>query len=383
MQPVYLDYNATTPVAPEVLNAMIPYFMDHFGNPSSSHSYGRQARYGVDRARQQVAELLAADPFEIIFTGCATEANNIALFGLSRSAAPDKRHFVTSAIEHPSVLQPCLRLQQQGWKMSVVPVDAYGVVHPQAFEQCLQPDTAFASIMQANNEIGTVQPIEALSRITRVRNIPFHVDASQAVGKLKVHVREMGVDLLTVAGHKFYGPKGVGALYVRHGLNLHPLLFGADHEFGIRPGTENVASIIGLGEACRLAGVRLSSLGLVMMKRRDELHSLLLNSIPGLLLNGHPTERLPNTLNVSFPGVAARELLKLIDDEVAASLGSACHSPEGKASGTLAAINAGAEQAMGAIRFSVGILTTADDIRRAADAVVTGWMRLKRREACA
>jgi cysteine desulfurase len=379
MQPVYLDYNATTPVVPEVMDAMIPYFRDHFGNPSSSHAYGRAAREGVDLARQQVANLLGADPQEVIFTGCATESNNIALFGLARAAAPNRRHFITSAIEHPSVMQPCLRLQREGWDMTVLSVDACGKIDVDELQRNARADTAFVSIMHANNEIGTIQPIQEIAEVTHARNIPLHVDAAQSVGKLHFNVKDLGADLVTIAGHKFYAPKGVGALYIRKGTALRPLTYGADHEFGMRPGTENVALTVGLGAACRLAMEKRDCIASHLAGLRDQLHSGLAESIPGLILNGHPTARLPNTLNVSFPAVAARELLETLEADVAASLGSACHSSEHAVSGVLAAIRAAGERAMGAVRFSVGLPTTRGDIARASQAIVAGWERLQRR----
>jgi cysteine desulfurase len=376
-RPVYLDYNATTPVAPEVMDAMIPYFKEQYGNPSSSHVYGRMAKKGVDLAREQLADLLGADPSELIFTSCATESNNLALFGIAQAAPSNKRHMVTSAVEHPSVMQPCLRLQQEGWEVTFAPVDQHGRIDLDALQQSLRPDTALVSIMHANNEIGTIQPIPEISKMTRDRNIPLHTDAAQSVGKLNVDVKDIGIDLLTIAGHKFYGPKGVGALYVRKGIRLRPLTYGADHEQGMRPGTENVTLIVGLGEASRLAKQRLAFAGSSLIKMRDRLHSLLSASIPGLTLNGHPAERLPNTLNVSFPATSARRLLQTIESDVAASLGSACHSAEHAVSGVLAAINASRDQAMGAVRFSIGEPTTEAEISRAAHVIIAGWKELQ------
>jgi cysteine desulfurase len=376
-RPVYLDYNATTPIAPEVMDAMIPYFKEQYGNPSSSHVYGRMAKKGVDLAREQLADLLGADPSELIFTSCATESNNLALFGIAQAAPSNKRHMVTSAVEHPSVMQPCLRLQQEGWEVTFAPVDQHGRIDLDALQQSLRPDTALVSIMHANNEIGTIQPIPEISKMMRDRNIPLHTDAAQSVGKLNVDVKDIGIDLLTIAGHKFYGPKGVGALYVRKGIRLRPLTYGADHEQGMRPGTENVTLIVGLGEASRLAKQRLAFAGSSLIKMRDRLHSLLSASIPGLTLNGHPAERLPNTLNVSFPATSARRLLQTIESDVAASLGSACHSAEHAVSGVLAAINASRDQAMGAVRFSIGEPTTEAEISRAAHVIIAGWKELQ------
>jgi cysteine desulfurase len=373
--PVYLDYNATTPVATEVLDAMIPYFRERYGNPSSSHSYGKVAKQGLDEAREQLADLLGADPPELIFTGCATESNNLALFGMARTAPIHKRHIIISAIEHPSVMQPVLELQREGWEVSFAQVDQQGQIDLELFQQSLRPDTAFVSIMHANNEIGTVQPIHEISKLTRALDIPLHVDAAQSVGKISVNVKNLDVDMLSIAGHKFYAPKGVGALYVRKGAPVSPLTYGASHERGVRPGTENVVSIVGLGAAAHLAKQRLESAGL-LIKLRDRFHSLLSSSIPGLTLNGHPSERLPNTLNVSFPEIDANQLLRVIERDVAASLGAACHSGGHVASDVLVAVKATRDQMAGAVRFSLGEPTTEAEILHAAQAIIAGWQML-------
>ncbi len=378
--PVYLDYNATTPVAPEVLAAMVPYFSERYGNPSSSHSYGRAAKQGLDQAREQLADLLGAGPQELIFTGCATESNNLALFAMARTAPIHKRHLIISAIEHPAIMQPALELQRQGWEVTFAEVDQQGRIDLELFRQSLRPDTAFVSIMHANNEIGTIQPIHEIAKLTRGLGITLHVDAAQSVGKIRVDVKELGVDMLSVAGHKFYAPKGVGALYVRKGAQAPPLTYGASHERGMRPGTENVASIVGLGAAAHLANQRLQSTGPTLMKLRDRLHSLLASAVPGLSLNGHPSERLPNTLNVSFPGTDADQLLRATEQDVAASLGSACHSGARVASDVLVAIKATQDQAAGAVRFSLGEPTTEAEIGHAAQAIIAGRRALKRNQ---
>jgi cysteine desulfurase len=294
--PIYLDHNATTPVAPEVFSALAPWLQSQFGNPSSSHAYGRRAAHAVSCAREQVATLIGARPQEIVFTGCATEANNLAPLGVARAMGPFRRHLVISAIEHPAVAAPAAALRDQGWAVSVVPVDAHGTVSAAAVEQALRPDTALVSLMHANNE----------------------------VGKLPVSVDALGVDLLTMAGHKFSAPKGVGALYVRTGTPLRSILHGADQEQGLRPGTENVALIVALGAAAALASAELPALTHRLRALRDRLHARLADGIPGLQLNGHPELRLPNTLHVSFPGVSGRSLLAQVADRVAASVGSAC-----------------------------------------------------------
>ncbi|MBZ0105976.1 MAG: cysteine desulfurase [Sulfuricella denitrificans] len=374
--PVYLDYNATTPVAPEVADAIEPYLREHFGNPSSSHFYGQRAKQAVCQAREEVATLIGAEAGEIVFTGCATEANNLAILGVARALGGGKRHLITSAVEHPSVMQPFLRLRDEGWEVSVIPVDGTGRVDPQAVERALRPDTALVSVMHANNEVGTIQPIAGIARLTRPRGILLHSDAAQSAGKIEVNVAHLGVDLLTLAGHKFYAPKGVGALYVRKGTAFAPVLAGAGHEHGLRPGTENVAFIAALGIAARLAHERLPKAQVRLKALRDQLHLQLLAGVPGLRLNGHAEQRLPNTLNVSFPDVNGHSLLETAARDVAASTGSACHSADDAASGVLGAMKTGRDRAIGAIRLSVGIHTPSAGIDRAARALIAGWKQL-------
>lgn len=376
--PVYLDYNATTPVAPEVADAIGPYLREHFGNPSSSHTYGHRAKQAVELAREEVAMLIGAGPNEIIFTGCATEANNLAILGVARAlGGGGKKHLITSAVEHPSVMQPLLRLRDEGWEVSILPVDNTGRVDPQTVEQALRPDTALVSVMHANNEVGTIQPIAEIARLTRPRNILLHSDAAQSIGKIAVNVDELGVDLLTLAGHKFYAPKGVGALHVRKGTTLAPVLAGAGHEHGLRPGTENVAFIAALGMAARLARERLPKAQAHLKALRDQLHLQLLAGVPGLLLNGHAEQRLPNTLNISFPGIAGHDLLAAAAGEVAASTGSACHSGGQAVSGVLGAMGIDARRAAGAVRLSLGTSTTATETGRAAQALIGAWKQLR------
>ncbi len=267
--PIYLDYNATTPVAPEVADAMLPFLREHFGNPSSSHPYGRFAAQAVAQARSHVAALIGARDDEIIFTGCATEANNLALLGVAQALRSAKRHLVVSAIEHPAVLAPATHLEAEGWSLSVVPVDRFGLVSPDEVARAIRPDTALVSVMHANNEVGTIQPIAEIARITRARDVLLHTDAAQTAGKIGVDVDTLGVDLLTLAGHKFYAPKGVGALYVRRGTPLRSISFGAEHERGLRPGTENVPAIVGLGVAARLGRERLPQATARLRELRD------------------------------------------------------------------------------------------------------------------
>lgn len=374
--PIYLDHNATTPVAPEVLTAMLPYLGEHFGNPSSSHPYGVRAQQAVMQAREAVAALIGAQPDEVIFTGSATEANNLALLGAARVAGPGKRHLVVSAIEHPAVMVPAEYLKTLGWEVTTLPVDGYGRVDPEDFRRALRPDTFMVSVMHANNEIGTVQPIAELVEVVRGHGCLIHTDAAQSAGKVALDVDALGVDLLTLAGHKFYAPKGIGALYVRHGTPLAGILHGAEQEHGLRPGTENVPHIVALGAAATLADGRLDEAALRMKATRDALHTRLAEGVPSLVLNGHSEFRLPNTLHVSFPHVAGRALLAEAAAVVAASVGSACHSEGDAVSGVLAAMGVDTARAAGAIRLSTGWATTLQDIERAADALIVAWRRL-------
>ena len=393
--PIYLDYNATTPVAPEVVEAMLPWLREQFGNASSSHAFGRRAAAAVAHAREQVADMIGAHADEVVFTGCATESNNLAVLGVAgaqdRTASPApigarsaaKRHIVISAIEHPAVMEPAISLRERGWRVTIVPVDVTGRIQIERLEEALGSDTALVSVMHANNEVGTVQPITRIAQLARARGIVMHTDAAQSVGKLPLHVDDLGVDLLTLAGHKFYAPKGVGALYVRRGTPIRSVLHGAEQERGLRPGTENVALIVALGAAAALVAPSLTQrpgapaqVNLQMLALRDRLHARLTAAIPGLLLNGHLDERLPNTLHVSFPGVSGRTLLSDAADVVAASVGSACHSEYDAVSGVLAAMGFDAARAAGAVRLSVGRMTTEEEIDRAADGLVASWRRI-------
>jgi cysteine desulfurase len=377
-QPIYLDYNATTPVAPEVAEAMQPFLHEAFGNPSSSHAYGHVARDAVMQARQRVADLIGASPSEVFFTGCATEANNLALLGVARALGRSKRHLVISAVEHPAVMAPAKYLAQEGWDLSVVPVDEYGLVSPFDIAEALRPDTALVSVMCANNEVGSIEPIAEIAAITRRKSVLLHTDAAQAAGKIPLDIAALGVDLLTLAGHKFYAPKGIGALYVRAGTPIRSVLHGAEQEHELRPGTENVPAIVGFGVAAQLARDRLAQAQHHSKQLRDLLHQRLRESIPGLMLNGHPEHRLPNTLHVSFPAVSGRELLSEVGSILAASVGSACHSELDTVSGVLAAMGFGPARAAGAVRLSVGWMTTHAQVEAAAAALANAWQRLRR-----
>ena len=374
--PIYLDYNATTPIAPEVAAAIRPWLETDYGNPSSGHAYGQSALAAVAQARTDVAALVGARAGEIVFTGNATEANNLALLGVAR-ALPHKRHLIVSAVEHPAVMQPALHLRDElGWDISIVPVDETGRTHAAAVAALLRPDTALVSVMLANNEVGTLQPVAEIAALAHANGTLMHTDAAQAAGKLPVLVDMLDVDLLTLAFHKFYGPKGIGALYVRKGTPLKPILFGAGQEHGLRPGTENVALIVGAGETARLAHARLSQSAAHLAALRDRLWQALVAGVPGLQLNGHPDYRLPNTLHVSFPGVSGKAVLTEAASVVAASVGSACHAQGDAVSGVLAAMGCDAARARGAVRLSVGRETAVEDIEHAAAALIAAWRAL-------
>jgi cysteine desulfurase len=364
MGPIYFDYNATTPVDPRVLEAMLPYFWEQFGNPSSSHAYGLATHLAIAQARSQVAGLLGCAPEEIVFTGGGSEADNLAIKGIAEASQERGDHIITCQIEHPAVLATCRYLERRGFRVTYLPVDQYGRVDPDDVQQAITSRTILITLMHANNEVGTIQPLAVVGRIAREHGIPLHTDAAQSVGKLPTRVDELAVDLLTVAGHKFYAPKGVGALFVRRGIGLAPLIHGAGHEGGRRAGTENVASIVGLGEACRLAGEGLGVETGRLRSLRDRLHEGLAAQAGPVRLNGHPSERLPNTLNVSFAGIEGNVLLAATP-EVAASTGSACHAGRTEPSAVLLAMGVSPELALGAVRLSLGRWTTAEEVDRA------------------
>jgi cysteine desulfurase len=367
-RPIYLDYNATTPVAPEVIEAMLPYLRKHFGNPSSSHPYGLAAREGVDAARRTVGQLLGAPPEAVLFTSGGTESNNLAIEGVARSVGNGRNHIVTSGVEHPSVAEVFRWLETRGFRVSTLPVDEHGRVHSEDLVRQIGPETLLVSVMHANNEVGTVQPITELAAIAHRHGALFHTDAAQSVGKIPVDVVALGADLLTVAGHKLYAPKGVGALYVRPGVQLAPVLHGAAHERGLRPGTEPVAQIVGLAEAARLAAEVLPTEGERLRRLRDRLEAYFVGELgrDAVRRNGHPDERLPNTLSVSFRGARADALLASIADRVAASAGSACHARDVRLSPVLSAMKVETAWGMGTLRLSVGRYTTEEDVDEAA-----------------
>lgn len=368
--PIYLDHNATTPLLPEVVDAMLPYLREHFGNPSSSHVYGQRAARAVERAREQVAALLGCEPDELVFTSGGTEANNLAIRGVTAELEPGR--LVTSNVEHPATTAPCRHLEARGWRVDWVPVATDGRVSAAEVESHFGNDTRLVTIMHANNETGALQPIREIAERARARGILVHTDAAQSVGKLPV--RDLGVDLLSVAGHKLYAPKGVGALYVRRGTRLGPLLLGASHERGLRPGTENVASIVGLGKACELASDRDPADQVAL---RDLLWARLQEAGNAVALNGHPTERLPNTLNVRFAGVLGSRVLAEAP-EIAASTGSACHEHGEAASAVLLAMGLDEPTALGSVRLSLGVHTSRDEVLTAAKSLLDAFQRARR-----
>lgn len=368
MDHIYLDYNATTPAAPEVVEAMVPYLRERFGNPSSGHWFGQQANQAVARGREQVAALLGCQPGEIVFTGGGSEANNLALKGVAWSSRGRGDHIITSQVEHPAVDNPCSWLEGEGFRVTRLGVDEFGMVDPDEVAAVITDKTILISIMHANNEVGTLQPVAAIGRIAREREVLFHTDAAQSVGKIPVRVDELNVDLLSVAAHKLYGPKGVGALYIRDGIELERLIHGAGHESGRRAGTENVAGIAGLGAACELAAEAPEERVRELAALRDEFQQMLSGRAGELLLNGHPKERLPNTLNVSFPGVDAAGLLERIP-RVCASTGSACHHGSQTLSPVLAAMGIDEGRGFAAVRFSIGRWTTREELAAAAELI--------------
>ena len=361
-QQIYLDFNASTPIAPEVAEAMKPFLSQHFGNPSSHHWAGEPAKEAVEHARRQVADLLQCHPGEIVFTSGGSESNNHAIKGVFYALREKGNHIVTTQIEHPAILNPCHFLEKIGAEVTYVGVDRYGRVDPKDIKKAVTSKTILITVMHANNEVGTIQPIEEISKIAKKHGVLLHTDAAQSVGKIVTEVDALGVDLLSVAGHKLYAPKGIGALYIRTGTPIEPLVHGADHESGRRAGTENVLLIVGLGKACEIARKYLSDNRISNL--RDHFWKLLKDSFgEDIVLNGHPAHRLPNTLNVSFVGKAGGEILSGMDG-VAASTGAACHSGSVELSPVLKAMEVLPQVGMGAIRFSLGRTTALQELER-------------------
>ena len=380
-QRIYLDHNATTPLHPEVLEAMMPWLRGNYGNASSIHAEGRAARAAIDRARSQVAGLLSVEEGEVYFTSGGTESNNLGVRGIAENrAAAGKRHLVTSSVEHHAVLRPMERLAERGWELTLLPVSRTGQVDPEDLRRSIQPGkTALVSIIAANNEVGTIQPIEPLGEICRELGAPFHLDAVQAVGKIPLDVGRLPVDLLSMSAHKLYGPKGVGALYIRRGVEIQPQITGGGQERGRRSGTENVAGIVGFGAACELARNEGGLQSRQQLELRDRLYRGLVERIKGVYLNGHPTERLCNTLNVSFEGVEGEALLLSLDLKgIAASSGSACASGSLEPSHVLTAMGVTPELAQGSLRFSLGRGNTEAEIDAVVEAVEEIISRLRK-----
>lgn len=370
MNQVYLDYNATTPIDAEVAEAMRPYFEEYFGNPSSVHSYGKQTKIAVEKARKSAAALLNCDTSEIIFTSGGTESNNFAIKGYAFANKHKGNHIITSMIEHPAVFEVCKYLEKNGFKISYIPVDEDGIIKMDLLEKAISNNTLLITVMHANNEVGSIQPIKDISELAKQYNIAFHSDAAQSAGKIPIDVHKMGVDLLSVAGHKLYAPKGVGLLYVKSGIVLEKFMHGADHEQNMRAGTENVLEIVGLGKACEIALKNLEKYSQHYSKTRNYLKKLLKESISDLKFNGHPENCLPNTLSVSFPNVEANTLVSRLD-KVAVSAGAACHAESVDVSAVLEAMNVPIHYAMGTIRISTGRNTTLEDIEFAAREIIT------------
>ena len=378
IKPIYLDYNGTTPHAPEVVAAMRPFLEVEFGNPSSSHWYGIAPKQAVESARKQVAGVLNCRPQELFFTSGGTESNNHAIRGTAHALRARGNHIITSAFEHPAVLEVCHYLEKDGLETTFLPVSADGLVDPAEVEKAIRPTTVLITIMHANNEVGTIQPIAQISQIAKEHGIVMHTDAAQSVGKIPTDVQDLDVDLLSVAGHKVYAPKGIGALYIRPPIKPEKFCHGAGQERGWRAGTENVLEIVGLGKACEIAARDLQRNMAHMQRLRDRLHKGLAAELTDVRLNGHSVKRLPNTLSLSFKGVEANRILEEIGLEIAASAGAACHSNTVEISHVLEAMGVPLEWAKGTLRFSVGRMTTAEEIDKAIEIVTRAVKKLRK-----
>lgn len=369
-KPIYLDYNATTPIDLEVIDAMAPFLKEHFGNPSSSHYFGQKAKEAVEKARSQVADFLNCNTDEIIFTSGGTESNNYAIKGLAYTLRNEGNHIITAKIEHPSVLESCNFLQSNGFEVTYLPVNESGLINLSDVEKAIKPNTILITIMHSNNEIGIIQPIEQISKLAKKNNINFHTDAVQSAGKIPIEVTDLGVSMLSIAGHKIYAPKGVGALYAKQDIKLAKLIHGASQENNARAGTENVLEIVGLGEACEIAGRDLDKNAAKMRATRDRLYNGLKEKISDFKLNSQFENCLPNTLSLSFKNIDSNLLLGKINNILAVSSGAACHSGKSEVSGVLKELNVPYKWAKGTIRFSTGRMTTADEIDSAINIII-------------
>ncbi|HHX94367.1 MAG TPA: cysteine desulfurase NifS [Clostridia bacterium] len=378
MQRIYLDHSATTPVRPEVAEIMMEYMTNKFGNPSSVHSFGREAKEALENARSQVAALIKAQPEEITFTSGGTEADNLAIIGTALKYADKGKHIITSAVEHHAVLHACEHLEKMGFDLTVLPVDEYGIIRMDDLRRAIRDDTILITIMHANNEVGSIQPVAEIGSLAREKGILFHTDAVQSLGKIPVDVEKINADLLSGSGHKIYGPKGIGFLYIRKGVHLSPLVFGGAQEKKIRPGTENMPGIVGLGKAVELAGQEMDSEMPRMTQLRDKLIKGILERIPDVRLNGHPTLRVPTNVNVSFEYVEGESLLLSLDMKgIAASSGSACTSGSLDPSHVLLAMGICKEVAHGSVRMTLGRDNTGEQIDYVLDVLPEIVQRLR------
>ncbi len=360
---IYLDNAASTAIHEDVLTEMLPYLKEQYGNPSSIHKFGRQADKAIRIARKRISKLINANPEEILLTSGGTESNNTALYGIAH--LNKGKHIITSSIEHEAILEPCKRLEEEGFRVTYLPVDKLGIVDPQNIKDSISDYTSLVSIMFANNEVGTIQPIQEISRICREKKIPLHTDAIQAVGKIPINVELLGIDLLSISSHKINGPKGVGALYIKKGTKISPLILGGGQEKGLRSGTENVANIVGFGKACELANENLEKNISYLQELRDYLITNVKQQIPNVTLNGDPVKRIPNNTHFTFLGVNGEDLIiKLDEHNIAASTGSACSVKTQKASHVLQAMGFSHEQITGSLRLTVGIFNTKEELEK-------------------
>ena len=366
---IYLDYNATTPVDPEVANEMRPFLDQYFGNPSSSHEYGLITKAAIEDARRKIAKMINAQASEIIFTSGGTESNNYALKGIAFAHQEKGNHIITSSVEHPAIIEVCKYLEKHGFEVTYLPVDDYGIIDIKVLERSITDKTILITVMHANNEVGSIQPIKEIGALAEKHQIAFHSDAAQSIGKVKVDVQDMKLDLLSIAGHKLYAPKGIGALYIRKGTVLEKQIHGADHEQNRRAGTENVLEIVGLGKAAALISQNLEVYQTQYAQKRDLLYTLLKEAFPNIKRNGHPEHCLPNTLSISFPNTEANVLISKLKN-VAVSAGAACHSEGVDVSAVLKAMAIPLEFAMGTIRFSTGRTTSDKDIKNTVSEIV-------------